>query len=173
MTLVSLSSHELGLACQVMRNGVKSSIIIYLLAQRWKFFSHTHFNYARKSVIMHASLFARLLHCHQRTTPFNYPRYPFLSPAVPFSVSIRHSQFTTQHDPHPSSNQSLVFSLVKRSNQASNSPVIKLLASLIKNAAAPRYSSGLLNLPNIFCFGQSSLLSGNFSKRASTIAVTM
>jgi hypothetical protein len=52
-------------------------------------------------------------------------------------------------------------------------PVIKLLASLIKNTAAPRYSSGLLNLPSIFCVGQSRLLSGNCSKSASTMAVTM
>jgi hypothetical protein len=54
-----------------------------------------------------------------------------------------------------------------------DSPVIKLLASLIKNAAAPLYSSGRDNLPNIFCFGHSSLLSGNFSNNASTMAVTI
>jgi hypothetical protein len=60
-----------------------------------------------------------------------------------------------------------------REKEGENLPVMKLLASLIKNAAAPLYSSGLLNLPNIFCFGQSSLLSGNFSNSASTIAVTI
>jgi hypothetical protein len=32
---------------------------------------------------------------------------------------------------------------------------MKLPASLIENAAAPLYSSGLLNLPNIFCVGLS------------------
>jgi hypothetical protein len=52
-------------------------------------------------------------------------------------------------------------------------PDMKLLASLIKKTAAPRYSSGLLNLPNMFCFGHSVSLSGNFSKSWVTIAVTM
>jgi hypothetical protein len=54
-----------------------------------------------------------------------------------------------------------------------DSPVIKLLASLIRNAAAPLYSSGRDNLPSIFCFGHSSLRSGNFSNSASTMAVTI
>lgn len=52
-------------------------------------------------------------------------------------------------------------------------PVIKLLASLNKNTAAPLYSSGLLTLPNIFCLGQSVLLSGNLLNNSSTISVTI
>lgn len=54
-----------------------------------------------------------------------------------------------------------------------SAPVIKLLASDIKKHAAPLYSSGLLNRPSIFCFGHSIRLSGNFSNKASTMAVTM
>lgn len=52
-------------------------------------------------------------------------------------------------------------------------PVIKLLASLIKNTAAPRYSAGVLNRPNIFCEGQLSLLSGYLINSSSVMAVTM
>ncbi len=52
-------------------------------------------------------------------------------------------------------------------------PDMKLLASLIKNTAAPRYSSGLLNLPSMFCFGHSVSRSGNFSNSWVTIAVTI
>jgi hypothetical protein len=52
-------------------------------------------------------------------------------------------------------------------------PVMKLLASLIKNTAAPLYSSGLLSLSSIFCFGHSSFRSGYSTNNASTIAVTM
>ena len=52
-------------------------------------------------------------------------------------------------------------------------PVMKLLASLIRNTAAPLYSSGLLSLPSIFCFGHSSFRSGYSTNNASTIAVTM
>jgi hypothetical protein len=52
-------------------------------------------------------------------------------------------------------------------------PVIKLLASLIKNTAAPRYSSGRDRRPNIFCLGHSSRRSGNCTNRFSTIWVTM
>ncbi len=52
-------------------------------------------------------------------------------------------------------------------------PVMKLLASLIKKAAAPLYSSGLLNLPSIFCVGHSLSRSGNLSKSFLTISVTI
>jgi hypothetical protein len=52
-------------------------------------------------------------------------------------------------------------------------PVIKLLASLMQNTAAPLYSSGTLSFPSIFCVGQSRLRSGYFSNRASTMAVAM
>src|SRR5271170_3736712 len=52
-------------------------------------------------------------------------------------------------------------------------PDIKLLASLIKNTAAPRYSSGLLSLPSMFCFGHSVSRSGNLSKSIVTMDVTM
>jgi len=52
-------------------------------------------------------------------------------------------------------------------------PVIKLLASEMRNTPAPRYSSGLLSRPSIFCVGQSRRRSGYWSKRASTMAVTM
>jgi hypothetical protein len=52
-------------------------------------------------------------------------------------------------------------------------PVIKLLASLIRNAAAPLYSWGLLSRPSIFCLGHSVFRSGNVVKRSSTMAVTM
>ena len=52
-------------------------------------------------------------------------------------------------------------------------PVIKLLASLIRNTAAPRYSSGFEIRPNIFCLGHSSRRSGNWTNKFSTIAVTM
>ena len=50
-------------------------------------------------------------------------------------------------------------------------PVMKLLASLIRKAAAPLYSRGWLNRPSIFCFGHSVFLSGYVTKRSSTIAV--
>jgi hypothetical protein len=52
-------------------------------------------------------------------------------------------------------------------------PVIKLLASLMRNTAAPLNSCGLLSLPNMFCVGQSRFRSGYCSNKASTIAVTM
>jgi hypothetical protein len=51
--------------------------------------------------------------------------------------------------------------------------VMNELASLIRNTAAPRYSSGLLNLPSMFCVGHSRCLSGYLTNRASTMAVTM
>ena len=50
---------------------------------------------------------------------------------------------------------------------------MKELASDNRNTAAPRYSSGLLNLPSIFWAGHSVLRSGYNLKSASTIAVTM
>jgi len=50
---------------------------------------------------------------------------------------------------------------------------MKLLASLIKNTAAPLYSAGLLSLPSIFCVGHSTFLSGNLTNSSSTMAVTM
>lgn len=52
-------------------------------------------------------------------------------------------------------------------------PVIKLLASLMRKTAAPRYSFGWLNFPSIFCVGQSRRRSGYCSNKASTMAVTM
>lgn len=43
----------------------------------------------------------------------------------------------------------------------------------MRKTAAPLYSCGTLNLPSIFCVGQSRRLSGYCSKSASTMAVTM
>jgi hypothetical protein len=51
--------------------------------------------------------------------------------------------------------------------------VMNELASLIRNTAAPRYSSGLLSLPSMFCVGHSRFLSGYLTNRASTMAVTI
>lgn len=50
---------------------------------------------------------------------------------------------------------------------------MKLEALLKRKTAAPRYSSGALNRPSMFCFGQSTLRSGNCSKSGAVIAVTM
>ena len=47
------------------------------------------------------------------------------------------------------------------------------LAGDIKKTAAPRYSSGRLNRPSMFCFGQSSSRSGYWTNRSTTILVTM
>jgi hypothetical protein len=52
-------------------------------------------------------------------------------------------------------------------------PVMNELASLIKKTAAPLYSCGFDNLPNIFCVGHSAFRSGNLTNSSSTIAVTM
>lgn len=52
-------------------------------------------------------------------------------------------------------------------------PVMKELPSDIKKMAAPRYSSGADNRPNMFCVGQSRRRSGYFSNSASTMAVTI
>ena len=46
-------------------------------------------------------------------------------------------------------------------------------ASLIRNTAAPRYSSGLLSFPSMFCLGHSTFRSGYSLKSSSVIAVTM
>jgi hypothetical protein len=54
-----------------------------------------------------------------------------------------------------------------------SAPVMNELASLNKNTAAPRYSSGFDKRPNMFCVGHVSLRSGYFLKSSSTIAVTM
>lgn len=54
-----------------------------------------------------------------------------------------------------------------------SAPVMKLLASLSKNTAAPLYSFGYDNRPNIFSFGHCSLRSGKSTNSASTIAVTI
>ena len=51
--------------------------------------------------------------------------------------------------------------------------VMKLLASLIKNTAAPLYCCGTLSFPSIFCLGHSRRRSGNCSNNASTMAVTI
>ena len=51
--------------------------------------------------------------------------------------------------------------------------VIYELAGDIKKTAAPLKSSGLLSFPSMFCFGHSSLLSGNFLNNSSTMAVTI
>ena len=54
-----------------------------------------------------------------------------------------------------------------------SAPVMKLLAGLSRNTAAPLYSSGLLSLPSMFCVGHDSLRSGYLTNSASTMAVTM
>ena len=50
-------------------------------------------------------------------------------------------------------------------------PVIKVLASLSRKIAAPLYSAGDDNLPNMFSFSQSSFNPGASSKFFSTIGV--
>lgn len=52
-------------------------------------------------------------------------------------------------------------------------PVMYELASLSRNTAAPRKSSGLLSFPSMFCAGQSTRRSGYFRNSSSTMAVTM
>jgi hypothetical protein len=52
-------------------------------------------------------------------------------------------------------------------------PVMKLLASLSRNTAAPRNSSGILSRFSMLPFAHSSRLSGYVSNNASVIAVTM
>ena len=54
-----------------------------------------------------------------------------------------------------------------------SAPVIKEDASLIRNTAAPRYSSGLLNFPSIFCLGHSTFRSGYSLNSSAVIAVTI
>jgi hypothetical protein len=70
------------------------------------------------------------------------------------------------HSPHP-------YQAVCPPSILKSLPVIKLLASLMQNTAAPLYSSGTLSFPSMFCVGQSRLRSGYFSNRASTMAVAM
>lgn len=77
-----------------------------------------------------------------------------------FSFSPSFSLFPTYHAACPPS--------ILRS-----APVMKLLASLIRNTPAPRYSSGPLSLPSMFCVGQSVRRSGNCLNSSSTMAVTM
>jgi hypothetical protein len=130
-------------------------------------------NYVRKNFSSLTFLFDCLF-----DALFNFAYAPFqFSQEFPFNSLQPPLKSTKQHVPHPSSSHSLNHLIIIWPNihqqKRLNSPVIKLLASLIKNAAAPLYSSGLLNLPSIFCFGHSSLLSGNFSNSASTIAVTI
>ena len=85
-----------------------------------------------------------------------------------FRNSQRQSYAIQRHSPSKAVYQAACPPSIRRS-----APVMKLLASLIKNTAAPRYSCGALSLPSIFCVGQSRFRSGYCSNRASTMAVTM
>jgi hypothetical protein len=54
-----------------------------------------------------------------------------------------------------------------------SAPVMKLLASLMRNTPAPLYSSGFERRPSIFCLGHSSWRSGNVINKSLTMSVTM